>query len=36
MLTPGEMEELTETWKPYRSLGTSSVAWLYITRLKVG
>jgi len=21
LLTPSEMEELTETWKPYRSLG---------------
>lgn len=21
MITPQEMEELTETWKPYRSIG---------------
>ena len=25
LLTPGEMEELTGTWKPYRSLGPSNL-----------
>lgn len=30
LLTPSEMEQLTETWKPYRSLGTSHLASLVL------
>ena len=30
LLTPSEMEQLTETWKPYRSLGASHLASLVL------